>query len=80
MLLGPRGSTGDSLILQIVSGGVLQSRDLKLSRNTLCMLSPGFWFFIVLFVITGRYSSVGSDVTWESRSTAIDPSAWHIFS
>ena len=51
MLFGPRGSTGDSRLLQIVSGSVLQSRDLQLSRNTLCMLSSCLWFFIVHFVI-----------------------------
>ena len=28
----------------------------------------------------GRYSSVGSDVAWESRGTAIDPRVRHIFS
>ena len=28
----------------------------------------------------GRYSSVGSDVAWESRGTGIDPPVWHIFS
>ena len=27
----------------------------------------------------GRYSSVGSDVVWESRGTAIDPRVRHIF-
>ena len=27
----------------------------------------------------GRYSSVGSDVAWESRGTAIDPRVRHIF-
>ena len=53
MLFGLRGSTGDSRLLQIVSGGVLnlQSRDLQLSGNTLCMLSSCLWFFMVLFVI-----------------------------
>ena len=28
----------------------------------------------------GRYSSVDSDVAWESRGTAIDPRVRHIFS
>ena len=28
----------------------------------------------------GRYSSVGSDVAWESRGTVIDPRIRHIFS
>ena len=28
----------------------------------------------------GRHSSVGSDVAWESRGTAIDPRVRHIFS
>ena len=27
----------------------------------------------------GHYSSVGSDVAWESRGTAIDPRVRHIF-
>ena len=30
--------------------------------------------------MAGRYSSVGSDVAWESRGTAIDPRVQHIFS
>ena len=31
-------------------------------------------------IAAGRYSSVGSDVAWESRGTAIDPPVRHIFS
>ena len=30
-------------------------------------------------MLAGRYSSVGSDVAWESRGTAIDPRVRHIF-
>ena len=33
-----------------------------------------------LRVFAGRYSSVGSDVAWESRGTAIDPRVQLIFS
>ena len=43
-----RGSTDNLLLLQISSGAVWQSRDLQLSRNTLCLLSPRLCFFIVL--------------------------------
>ena len=32
------------------------------------------------FCFAGRHSSVGSDVTWESRGTAIDPRVQRIFS
>ena len=31
-------------------------------------------------LVAWRYSSVGSDVAWESRCTAIDPRIRHIFS
>ena len=42
-----KGST-DDLLLQISSGVVLQSRDLRLSCNTLYLLSPCICFVIVL--------------------------------
>ena len=41
-------STGDTLLLQISSGVVWQSRDLQLSGNTLYLLSPHLCFFIIL--------------------------------
>ena len=54
-LFGPPGSTYDILLLQSSRGVVWQSRYLKLSRNTLYLLSPRRCFFIVfnrdLFVI-----------------------------
>ena len=35
---------------------------------------------VVLFIqIAGHYSSVGSDVAWESRGTGINPRVRHIF-
>ena len=43
-MLGP----DDLLLLQIFSGVVWQTRDLHLSHNTLCQLSPRLCFFIVL--------------------------------
>ena len=42
-----RGSTDDLVLLQIFSGVVSQSRDLKLSHNTLYLLSPRLCFFII---------------------------------
>ena len=41
-------STDDILLLQISSGVVWLSRDLKLSHNTLYLLSPRLCFFILL--------------------------------
>ena len=38
--LSYRGSTGDSLLLQILSGVVLLPRDLQLPGNTLHLSSP----------------------------------------
>ena len=38
------------------------------------------YFINIVCNTAGRYSSVGSDVAWESRGTAIDPRARHIFS
>ena len=48
MLLCPRGSTNDFLLLQISIGIIWQSRDLQLSRNTLILLRHRLCFFIVL--------------------------------
>ena len=42
-----KGLTGDSLILQILSEAVVDSR----SSNTLSLLSPHLGFILVLFVI-----------------------------
>ena len=39
----------------------------------------GFSQSLLYCVYAGRYSSVGSDVTWESRGTAIDPRILQIF-
>ena len=47
LLVVHRGSSDDPLLLQISSGGVLQSRDLRLSRSTLYLLSCRLCFFIV---------------------------------
>ena len=35
---------------------------------------------IIHSFLAGHHSSVGSDVAWESRGTAIDPRVQHIFS
>ena len=35
---------------------------------------------IVAVFVAGHYSSIGSDVAWESRGTTMDPRARHIFS
>ena len=40
------GSTDDLLLLKISSGDAVQSRDLKLSRNTLSVLSPRLHLFV----------------------------------
>ena len=45
------GSTGDSLLFQIFSYAVWQSRDLQLSHSTLDQSNPRLLFFMVLFVI-----------------------------
>ena len=43
-----RDSTDDLLLLQIFSGVVWPSGDLKLSRNMMYLLSPSLFFLIVL--------------------------------
>ena len=53
-------------------------------RRTVHIIIPYYTSCPFILVLTymsqaGSYSSVSSDVTWESRGTAIDPRVQHIF-
>ena len=45
-----------------------------------CVFYLNFDHHTLSLIRAGRYSSVGIDVAWESRGTAIDPRVRHIFS
>ena len=48
--------------------------------NVIAVYYKLHWFSTQHSRKAGRYSSVSSDVAWESRGTAIDPRVRHIFS